>query len=304
MLTQAVKSYLAMRRAAGFILKTEGNLLLSFGRFSDEHGKNGVCAQTAIEWAALGRFRPTRARRLGVVVGFATYMHAEDPGHEIPPKDIFGSQSKRRPTPYIFSTEQIRRLVEAASHLGRPGSLRGPTYSALFALLSCTGLRVSEAIHLRWGDLTPDSLIIRASKFGKSRLVPLHPTAHAGLERYLARRHLAATCDDHLFISLRKRALLYSDVRTAFRTALQKSGLSRWSGPGAPTLHSLRHTFAVRVLESCPDGKDRITRHTVALSTYLGHSRVSHTYWYLEATPRLMRDIAQACETFIDGERK
>ncbi len=187
MLIQAVESYLAVRRAAGFELKSEGNLLRSFARFSDASGKHYVCAKTAIEWAGSARSVSRRANRLGEVIRFARYIRAEDLRHELPPP-VFGKASRPRPVPYIFSRDDIRRLVQAASELGRRNTFRGHTYSTFFALLACTGLRVSEAIHLRLQDIASDGLVIRCSKFRKSRLVPLHETAQAGLERYLQRR--------------------------------------------------------------------------------------------------------------------
>jgi integrase len=190
--------------------------------------------------------------------------------------------------------------VEAASESGYR-SLRRKTYSTLFALLACTGLRVSEAIRLRFEDITPDGLVIRCSKFRKSRLVPLHKTAQAGIENYLEHRRPYAPFDDHVFISLRRKPLCIQDVETAFRSAADKIGLRRKPGLPRPTPHSLRHTFAVRALETCPDGRDHITRHMLALSAYLGHGNVSHTYWYLEAVPELMRNIAQRCERFFTG---
>lgn len=299
MLTQSVESYLAVRRACGFELKSEGNLLQSFALFSDARGKHHVCSATAIEWAGLAKSVYQRARRLGQVIRFARYVRAEDQSHELPPA-VFGSEKRPRPIPYIFSRENIQRLVQAASQSGYR-SLRRQTYSTLFALLACTGLRVSEAIRLRFDDITPDGLVIRCSKFRKSRLVPLHETAQAGLERYLKQRRSYAPFDDHVFVSLRRKPLLLGDVETAFQTAIDKIGLQRGLGLPRPTPHSLRHTFAVRALEACPDGRDRITKHMLALSTYLGHSKVCDTYWYLEATPDLMRNISKCCEIFTRG---
>lgn len=194
--------------------------------------------------------------------------------------------------------------VSCKRHLTRQcgyRSLRRQTYSTLFALLACTGLRVSEAIQLRFDDITPDGLVIRCSKSRKSRLVPLHETAQAGLERYLKQRRSYAPFDDHVFISLRRKALLLRDVDTAFQSAIDKIGLKRGPGLPRPTPHSLRHTFAVRALEACPEGRDRITKHMLALSTYLGHSKVCYTYWYLETTPDLMRNISECCESFAMG---
>jgi integrase len=160
---------------------------------------------------------------------------------------------------------------------------------------------VSEAIRLRYDDLTRDGLLIRATKFNKSRLVPLHETARAGLERYLHERRPYAPFDDHLFISLRHKPLLSGDVDTAFRTVAAKMGLPRGRGTRRPTPHSLRHAFAVRALQTCPDGRDHITKHMLMLSTYLGHSSAAHTYWYLEAVPDLMRSIADRCEAHFAG---
>jgi len=236
------------------------------------------------------------------VIRFARYIRAENQRHELPTA-VFGSEKGPRPVPYIFSKDNIQRLVQAASELGRRDAFRGHTYSTFFALLACTGLRVSEAIRLCFQDITPDGLVIRCSKFRKSRLVPLHETTEAGLKRYLQRRRSYAPFDDHVFVSLRRRPLLLEDAETAFRAVIEKLGLSHGPGLPRPTIHSLRHTFAVRALETCPDGRDRITKHMLALSTYLGHAKVADTYWYLEATPDLMRDIADSCQSFFRGGR-
>jgi integrase/recombinase XerD len=226
---------------------------------------------------------------------------AEDERHEVPPA-IFGAERSTRPTPYILTTEQIRQLVEAASQSGYK-TLRRATYRTLFSLLASTGLRVSEAIQLRFDDITPDGLVIRRTKFRKSRLVPLHDTAQAGLERYLQQRRPYAPFDDHVFVSLRRKPLSLADVDEAFGTTVKRVGLPPGPGGVRPTPHSLRHAFAVRALQTCPDGRDAITKHMLALSTYLGHSKVADTYWYLEAVPDLMRDIADRAEQFAMGGR-
>jgi integrase len=300
MLAQAVEAYLRVRRACGVELKSQGILLRSFAAFSDAKGKHHVCSDVAIEWAGLGSVHQ-RAHRLGEVIRFSRYIRAEDPSHELPPP-IFGSERCPRAVPYIFSREDIQRLVQAPAESGCHALYR-KTYSTLFALLACTGLRVSEAIKLRYEDITPDGLVIRCSKFRKSRLVPLHETVQAGIERYLEHRRPYAPFDDHLFISLRRKPLHINTVETAFQTAVDKIDLPRGPGLPRPTPHSLRHTFAVRALETSPDSRDHITRHMLALSTYLGHGNVSFTYWYLEAVPELMRNIAERCESFFTGGR-
>lgn len=300
MLAHAVQSYLSVRRAVGYRLRQVEIHLKSFAAYSDARGNRYVNSQTAIEWARQVPSTFSRARRLADVSRFARYLQAEDPRHEVP-LPIFGTERRPRPTPYILSAEQVSQLIRLAAQLGYR-TLRRQTYSTLFALLSCTGLRVSEAIRLRYGDLTQDGLVVRSSKFRKSRLVPLHETARAGLERYLQQRRPYAPFDDHLFISLRRKPLLLSHVSVAFRTVADKMGLPRGRGQRRPTPHSLRHSFAVRALQTCPDGRDQITQHMLMLSTYLGHSNAAFTYWYLEAVPELMRNIAERCEAHVLGD--
>ena len=300
MLAQAVDSYVAMRRATGFEFKSQGSFLRGFATFSQAKGKDYVCSETAIEWAGSTPTVFQRARRLGTVIRFARYIRAEDQRHDIPPM-VFGPATRPRRVPFIFSVEDIQRIVHAALQLGRPDSLRRYTFSTLFALLSCTGLRISEAIRLRFEDITPDGLMIPCSKFRKSRLVALHETAQAALECYLQRRRPYAPFDDHVFVSTSLRPLLPLSARIAFNTVIAKIGLPRGPGLPRPTLHALRHSFAVRALETCPDSRDRITKHLLALSTYLGHTNVGCTYWYLEATADLMRNVAMTYERFVTG---
>jgi|ERR1700676_5477084 integrase/recombinase XerD len=301
MITKAVDSYIKMRRACGFAFESEGACLLRFAAFSAAKGEHHVRSDVAMEWAGQARSMPARARRLGIVIRFARYVRAEDTRHELP-FAVFGAEKAPRPVPYIYSQEDIRRLLQVISRSGYR-TLRRATYFTLFGLLACTGLRLSEALHLRYSDITVDGLVIRRTKFRKSRLVPLHETARAALERYLDQRRAYAPLDDHVFISLRRKPLLVADAERTLRTAALKIGLRRESGQPRPTIHALRHTFAVRALEACPDDRDRISQHMVALSTYLGHGHIAHTYWYLEATPQLMTDIAERCERFVAGGR-
>jgi len=275
--------------------------LKSFAAFSETRGHHHVSSELAIEWAKLSPSVSQRARRLGTIIRFARYLRVEDPRHHVP-SPIFGPEKLPRPTPYILTEDHIRQLIDAASRLGYR-TLRRATYSTLFSLLACTGLRVSEAIRLRFDDITADGLVIRRSKFRKSRLVPVHETARAGLERYLHQRRTYAPFNDHVFVSLRRKPLRPADVDAAFRTAATHIGLPHGRGHARHTPHSLRHAFAVRALQTCPDGRDAICRHMVALSTYLGHSNVANTYWYLEAVPDLMRDIAEHAERFATGGR-
>jgi integrase/recombinase XerD len=300
MLSHALECYLALRRAAGFELRVPAYLLRSFVRFAQDRDEQHVNANTALDWAALAPSPAQRCYRLNTVIRFARHLQAEDPRHQVPPPHSFGHH-RQRPVPFIFTPAQIAQLIQGASQLGPPDSLRPYTYSTLFALLAATGIRISEALALRYDDITDDGLLIQRTKFKKSRLVPLHETAVTGLQRYLARRRRVPAEDDHLFISLRGQALRYDTVHETFCKLVDTIGLRAAPGQRRPRLHSLRHTFAVRALETCPEARDHVGARMVALSTYLGHAQIAGTFWYLEATPPLLADIANSTERFMQG---
>jgi len=296
----AVERYLRLRRSTGFALSNDECLLASFARFAGERDEAHIRAQTAIDWAAEGPSAAQRDARLKAVCRFARHVRAEDDRHELPQAKYFACRQKRRP-PYIYTKGEIDRLVKAAAQLHPRGALRPHTYATLLALLASTGLRISEALGLRFADVTADGLLIRKTKFGKSRLVPLHDSAEAGLQRYLMRRRQHPSDDDHVFIGKHGRPLSYHQIRSTFLTLLRKAGL--WPAPGGhrPRLHDLRHAFAVRALQASPVGRRRIGQHMTALATYLGHVNIYSTYWYLQAAPDLLQDIADVGETFMGG---
>jgi integrase len=295
-----IKTYLALRRATGFAMSTAECLLKSFAAFAAERGQTHVEAQTAIDWAALGPSVAQRDARLRAVCRFVRHVRVEDVGHELPPANHFGARKRRRP-PHIYTTDEIGRLIEAALRLRPMGGLRPHTYATLIALLSATGLRISEALMLTTADVTSDGLLIRETKFRKTRLVPLHDTAATGLKRYLARRG-PGSGDDPVFVDKRGRALRYIAVKETFDRLVGKAGIKSRSGR-RPRLHDLRHTFAVRALQGSPSGRSRCGAHMAALATYMGHVNIYATYWYLEATADLMRDVAVAGETFMSEGR-
>ena len=302
MLMTLIDTWLATRRASGFALRNYERHLHRFAAFAAVRDEDHVRAETAIAWASQEATPGQRCRHFQRVVQLARYLHAEDPRHEIPPGRHFLGK-RHRPVPYIYTQDEARRLVEAAAQLGPGKSLRPRTMSTMLALLFATGLRISEALALRIADVTPDGLVIRKAKFGKTRLVPLHTSAQSGIEHYLDRRRAVAGSDDHLFVSIKGTRLSYGGVRKAWRKVLREAGLPARSGGRRPRVHDIRHTFAVRALESAPDRRDRIARHMLAVSTYLGHSCIADTYWYYQATPTLISQVADACQRHFEGRR-
>jgi len=210
---------------------------------------------------------------------------------------------RRRPyLPHIYTKQEIQQLLDAAAQLGPQGSLRPHTYRCLFGLLAATGLRISEAISLHLDDVTSDGLIVRRTKFQKSRQVPLHSTVTAELHRYIEKRLRFDRTGDHVFVSQRKRPLIYQVVNQTFLKIVRSLGLHPGPGKRGPRIHDLRHTMAVRALEAAPSDHEGVGRHMRALSTYLGHSRVATNYWYLHSTPHLMKGLADACEDFLERD--
>ena len=297
----AIETYLTLRRATGFAMLNAEYLLKSFAAFAVERRQTHVHTQTAIDWAALGPSVAQRDARLKAVCRFVRHVQVEDARHELPPANHFGARKTRRP-PHIYSAKKIDRLIEAALQLRPKGGLRSLTYATLIALLSAAGLRISEALKLTVADVTGDCLLIRETKFRKTRLVPLHDTAAAGLKRYLTRRRPRST-DDPVFIDERGLPLHYIAVKETFDRLVARAGIAP-AAKHRPRLHDLRHTFAVRALQGSPAGRSRCGPHMVALATYMGHVNIYSTYWYLEATADLMRDVAAAGEGFMSEGRQ
>src|SRR6478672_3794192 len=298
----SVEAYLAVRRAVGFILSNTEYLLRSFADFAAGRKEAHIRTATAIDWASQAKSVAQRHTRHQTICRFAQYLRVEDLRHQSPPANHFGYRKTRR-VPHIYSRDEINALVLAATRLRSPDWLLPRTYAALISLLAATGLRISEALHLLVTDITPNGLLIRKTKFQKTRLVPLHDTAVAGLGRYLACRQGAHRGGDHVFVSDDGQPLVYWKVHSVFRTLLKSAGIKP-SGCRWPRIHELRHTLAVRALESSPTGRQRIGQHMLALATYLGHVNINATYWYLETTPELLLDIAVVAENFVQGGRQ
>ncbi len=301
MLSHDITRYVELHRSMGFKFRSQDILLRSFGAFADERRDRFVRTATVLSWAGLAPSPPQRHNRLATVRRFALAMRAEDLRHEVPPSEAFGRGWFKRRPPHLYSPEQIAALLGAASRLSPRHSIQPITYRTLFALLAVTGLRISEALGLEVDDLTEDGLIVRATKFHKSRLVPLHESTDRALREYLRQRVRVGTTSHALFISRNGLALRYPTVVSTFLHLARSIGLRAAPGQRGPRIHDLRHTFAVRSLERCAGTAAEVTRHAVALSTYLGHTHVSDTYWYLQATPTLMRQIAHLGESLHSG---
>jgi integrase len=307
-----VEQYLAERRRLGFELDHMGHALAHFARHVAKLGHRGpLTVDLMAAWARLAtaghRNRATSARRLRLLRPFMRWLQQFEPATEVPDEAIFGP-IPGRVTPHIYREQEMVELLVATRQLGPPGSLRAAVMEALFGLLSCAGLRISEALALRDADVDLKSgvLTILQSKFGKSRLVPLHPSAVDALARYRAQRgrHVPTTPDTPFFITTRGRLLgqPVSDrqAHRIFEQLRRQLGWGDRGNHGRPRVHDMRHSFTVRRLLQWHEQGVDINQRMLALSTYLGHAKVSNTYWYLTGVPELMSLVGKRFEYFAD----
>ena len=269
-----------------------------------------MTAAIILAWA---RDEATRAtpitwgRRLEVVLPFAKHCARVEPGTHVPVCGLFG-RVHRRLTPHIYTDAEIADLLAAARRLPPPGTLRPATYETLFGLIAATGLRLSEALHLRCCDVdTADgTLTVRATKFCKSRLVPLHQTTADALARYRAVRqcHVPEMPESSVFVSPAGAGLPTRTVHSVFECLRAELGWTARGDHAVPRIHDLRHTFVCRRVMLWHERGADIDNAMVALSTYVGHAKVSDTYWYLTGVPDLMAVAGQRFESFISGSRE
>ncbi len=304
-----IKQYLVERRHLGFKSKTMG---YGLARLSTKVGHRGpLTIDLMTDWARQAKgghgSRATAARQLGLLRPFTRWLQQFEPSTDVPTDAVFGPVPGRM-TPHVYREGEIVDLMSAAAKLGPVGGLRCKVVQTLFGLIACTGLRISEALALRDADVDMKSgvLTIHQSKFGKSRLVPLHPSAVAALVHYRKQRdrHVQPSAETPFFVSTRGRLLGKAvgdrQIHRIFEQLRRQLGWVDRGAHGRPRVHDLRHSFAVRRLVLWHEQGEDVDQKMLALSTYLGHARISNTYWYLTGVPELMSLAAKRFEFFAD----
>ena len=299
-MTDRIERYLDHRLSLGFQMKVEGYLLRNFAQYADSLGYCGpLTIELAIRWAKLpADGAPIYwAHRLALVRRFARYQVMFEPHTEIPPAGFFRA-TRRRIKPHIYSDQDLAMLLAGAKKL-TGGELRRKSHVALFGLLACTGLRIAEALKLTCEDvdLRRGILTIRQTKFHKSRLVPLHPSATEALREYARFRDASQPAPQSIafFLTEKGEALNYRAVCETFKRLRRRLG---WGG-NTPRIYDLRHTFICRRLFAWYQEGTDVHHAIYALSTYVGHVKPTYTYWYVTGIPELLAITADRFEHFV-----
>lgn len=301
----AVQRYLKERRQLGFALTSSGAELMRFARFADELGHRGPLTQELqLKWArehVRQTGAVTAARRLEIIRPFAAYYRQFEADTEIPPLGVLG-RGHRRLAPHIYTDEEVQQLLEQAGRLTPRGSLRPLMYRTLFGLIAAAGLRLSEALKLQVVDvdLQAATITVRQTKFHKSRCLPLHRCTVQALSEYRLARDGVANLDTSapFFVSRTGGQLPVSTVENVFRRVRRRLGWQARGDHPHPRIHDLRHTFAVRRVLCWRESGESIDHAMFWLCTYLGHAKISNTYWYLTGVPELMDSIGARFEHF------
>lgn len=305
-MSAVVEGYVASRRALGYRSPSQDRALRSFGRYLDSHQLQGsVPLEMSLDWAAATSSTDPRnpARRLSVVRGFLRHLAAEDGATQVPAPGLLGPMGQRR-VPHVYSEAEITDLLQAATRLAPADGLRPHCYATLFGLIAATGLRICEALSLTCADVDLEGdavLTVRAGKRGRTRLVPLHPSAVPPLRDYaLHRDHRYGAPDDTegFFRTDRSDHISYSAAHHTFTVLRRELGWTATGRTGLPRIHDLRHTMVVRRIQEWHAHGADVDAKIAVLATYLGHVEVANTYWYLSAVPELMSTVADRFEAF------
>ena len=300
-----LRDYLELRRALGFELGRVESRLRSFLAFMKIKRARQITTKLAVEFALRSdRSASTQAGYLSAIRGFAQYLRGIEPTTEVPPTGLI--RCGHRPQPYIYSDDEIIRILNAARrHPSTPRyALKPHTLYCLFGLLSVTGMRLTEALSLRFEDIdwAHGVLTIGRAKFQKSRLLPLHKSALQELQTYIERRNQFFAERpwrrpvNRVFVSTHGGSLTSSDVGTNFRMLTRQIGIREVGANRGPRIHDLRHRFAVSTLLRWYRRGKNVELLLPVLSTYLGHVFITGTYWYLTCTPELMEAAAKRLE--------
>jgi integrase len=299
-LAYRLQGFLEARQQAGRRSIAHQKLLLYLDRFLVRELRPGetITREIAERWIqsleslSIG----SRGNQISILRQFCLYLAHFDPRTCVVHRSFL--PRRNRLAPHIYSRKEVRQIMAATERIGPCGSLRPAVVANVVGLLYATGLRIGEALKLTLGDvdLQRRVLLVRETKFYKSRHVPLSCSVTTQLQAYVRQRRgagFSTAADSPFFVNLRGRRYGPSGFTALFVGLLRKIGLRGPRGQRGPRVHDLRHSFAVsRLLAWYREGAN-LSAKLPLLSIYLGHSTVTCTEVYLHATAELLERAGQ-----------
>jgi integrase len=304
---QPLSAYIKLLDSLGYRLEEQTCILTAFDQWIFEKKHLGALTQElALEFACSNPKNCMNycARHYQVVRHFSEYLATFDPQTpRLDPKAL--QRSEARNPRRIYTEQELEKILSEARHISPKNRVAGLTLYTMIGLAACTGLRISEIVRLDREDvdLKTGLLNIRHSKFGKSRLVPIHKTTLEIVRNYAAVRDAAyPSCKDiAFFITSRRKRFARNTLQQLFAGAAFRAGLCEPKGRG-PSFHDLRHRFATeRLLRWYKAGID-VQAMLPALATYMGHTHYSDTAYYLTATAELLGLAADRYQQWLTGK--
>ena len=300
-MTEAIERYLLLRKHLGYKDADLWRDLRAFGKFAADRGALYLRNEDVLAWI---RQRKLLARRQELIASFrrlGLFLRAEDASHEVlGAEHISSTRRSGRPMPFIYTSDEIRRILAELASLPLPHAYDAATYKHIVGLIAATGLRINEARNILTQDFGKNEIFIRRGKFGKDRIVHIHSSTDSALRKYLAERP-SKLRTDNLFVLSNNNVPSKCAIQVNFRKCTNGMKLVGRNGSSLPRIHDLRHTFAVRSLANCGLDRNEISNHMVALSTYMGHVSIASTYWYLEITTETKETMALAIEEMLSA---
>ena len=302
-LSLALEKFVTMRMSLGRISKQDVRILRNFVRFMQQAGLTVVSSDAFLAWrqSSAGASGITWSIRLGLVRRFAEWLVAHGESHSVPPKGLI-PRKYQRPRPYIYSQEEIRRLVIACQHIRSQRGVMSLVMPVFIGLIAATGMRISEAIALNIDDVKLEvaAVVVQRGKRLRERVLPLSPSMFKALEAYTSERlRLFGREDAALFVGETGGRLAFARASQKFAEASVAIGIREpqrmreRTGRG-PRIHDFRHTFAVQTMLDWYARGESPRENITKLIHYLGHSNPASTYWYIEAVPELLEAALSA----------
>lgn len=303
-----VEDYIEFKRSLGFELKIIAKRLRKFASYTRSIDYDGyITKDIVLKWICKGTdSQKTRGRRLEIFLPFLKFAHLKDESNAIISSQIF-SNARQRPNPHIYNESEVLDLIRKCEDLYSPDQLRTKSMQLALGLLWSTGMRPNEVVSLKYKDIDfENSLIkIRDTKLHKDRIIPIHKTVLGKIKEYISfinSHEIYPEEDDNLLYTTYHKVFTLNKMYTAFKLIRGDINTSD-SDYDYARLYDFRHSFASRTVYLWLKNDEDVNEKLYILSCYLGHAKISDTYWYLSSSMLLMNLASEKYENMVGNRR-